>query len=139
MIEDLLAFFQAFLAMNARLIQAVVEAPVAVVLENGVVDGFDDPGALGNIGQLGVMLLELVPQEQAAVVFQKPILVAEFLPLKFNLTCLAVTASTVLRGKIPHFLYSAFVDNARRAAELRFVVGLITRSKRSPGKVQSAL
>ena len=58
--------------MNARLVQAVVEAPVAVVLENGVVDGFDNPGALGSIGQLGVMLLELVPQEQAAVVFQKP-------------------------------------------------------------------
>ena len=66
--------------MNARLVQAVVEAPVAVVLENGVVDGFDDPGALGSIGQLGVMLLEFVPQEQAAVVFQKSILVAEFLP-----------------------------------------------------------
>ena len=66
MVEDLLTFFQAFLPMNAGLVQAVVEAPVAVVLENGIVDGFDNPGALGSIGQLGVMLLEFVPQEQAA-------------------------------------------------------------------------
>ena len=53
--------------MNAGLVQAVVEAPVAVVLENGIVDGFDNPGALGSIGQLGIMLLELVPQEKAPI------------------------------------------------------------------------
>jgi hypothetical protein len=61
MIEDFLTLLQAFAAVNTRLFQAIVQTPVTVVLENGIVYWLDDPSILGGICQLDIVVPELIP------------------------------------------------------------------------------
>ena len=65
----MLAFLEALAAVDVLGIQAAVKAHVAVVLEDGVVDGLNDAAFLGGIGEVGVVLAEFLAQEKAAFLF----------------------------------------------------------------------
>ena len=58
--------------------EAAVEPDVAMVLENGVVPGFDYPGILGGVGQLAVVHPQLRTDGEPALLLDLP--VAQFLP-----------------------------------------------------------
>jgi hypothetical protein len=53
-IEDLLALFQPLPGVDVLCAEPTVEADVAVVLEDGIVAGFDDSGIFRSIGKLAV-------------------------------------------------------------------------------------
>ena len=69
MVENLLAFFETLCLMNCLGIQSAVEAHVSVVLENRIVDGFDDARIFGGIGELCVVLAQFLAKEETAVLF----------------------------------------------------------------------
>jgi len=54
-IEDLLALFQPFPGVDVLGTEPTVEADVAVVLEDGIVAGFDNSGIFRSIGKLAVV------------------------------------------------------------------------------------
>lgn len=66
-VEDLLALFQAFAAVDVLRAEATVEAHVAVVLEDGVVAGLDHSGVFGGAGQLAVVSAQFGADGEAAL------------------------------------------------------------------------
>lgn len=54
-VEDLLAFLEAFAVVNVLRAEPTVETHVAVILKNGVVARFHDPCILGGVSELGVV------------------------------------------------------------------------------------
>ena len=83
-IEDLLALFQPFTLMDAALIQPIVKAPIAVVLEDGIIPWLDHPCAHGGVGQVGVVESNIPPDRQPALILQQFILIGKFLPAGLN-------------------------------------------------------
>ena len=81
-IQNLLALFQAFPAVNVFLSQPAIKAHVTVILKNGVVYGFDDTRILGRIGQLGVMAANLFSQQNPPLRLNA--LVGQFLPPRLD-------------------------------------------------------
>ena len=68
--------------MDVLRAKAAVEPHVAVILENGVVAGVDDPGVLGGVCKLAVVLLEFGADGQPALLLD--LRIAEFLTPGLN-------------------------------------------------------
>jgi hypothetical protein len=81
-IQNLLALFQAFPAVNVFLFQPAIKPHVSVILKDGVVYGFDDARILGRIGQLNVMAPNLFSQHNPPFVLDA--LVRQFLPPRLD-------------------------------------------------------
>jgi hypothetical protein len=70
MIQDLMARFETFVLADVGHFQAVVQSHIAVVLEYYVFYRFDHAGVPGGIGQLGVMVADLVPPMEPPIVLK---------------------------------------------------------------------
>lgn len=68
-----------FATVNGGLVQAVVQALIAVILEDGVIDRLDHASRLGRIGQLGIVVAEFGPEKHASIALEQ-LLVGDFLP-----------------------------------------------------------
>ena len=76
-VEDVLAFLQAFSPVDFLRTEPAVKPQVAMVLKNGVIPRFNDPAALGGVGQLAVVRFQFRPDGEAALLLG--LLIAEFL------------------------------------------------------------
>ena len=77
-VEYLLVLLQGFALMDCLSIQATVEAHIAVVLEDGVVDRFNDTGVFCGVCELRVVLTKFLAKKKSAFFFDG--LVRKFLP-----------------------------------------------------------
>ena len=77
-VEDLLALLEPLASVDVLGGESAVKPGIAVVLEDGVIDGLHDAGLFGGVGQLDVVLFHFRPEKQAAFFFDLP--VGHFLP-----------------------------------------------------------
>ena len=68
-VENALTFFQTFAPMNVAHFKAVIKTHVAVVLENGIIDRFDDASLLGGSREFDVMEFHLLAQKKPPLFF----------------------------------------------------------------------
>jgi hypothetical protein len=95
-VEDLLGFLEPFALVDGLGIEAGVEAHVAVVLKDGIVDGFDNARVLGGVRELSVVLADVFAEEEAAAVFR--FLVGKFLAAGLHGEIGLARATISLRG-----------------------------------------